>query len=162
MNLQRREEIRMIAECPNDMHWAQEMRRAVAELLAHIDALEQAAAERVIRDGGMGPMEAPAVVVPELTRRQSTDIANEAQMITGRSIWPSTVEAIAKIMRLRSVPADRAVGEGMVQISAELLAAYEELWDMARIRCRATTEKEYGEQWRKIDALRANQGGVAT
>jgi len=41
MNLQRREEIRAIAECPNDRHWAQEMRRAVAELLAHIDTLEE-------------------------------------------------------------------------------------------------------------------------
>ena len=65
MNLQRREEIRAIAECPNDMHWAQEMRRAVAELLAHIDTLEQAAAERVIRDGSRGPGVAPAAVVPE-------------------------------------------------------------------------------------------------
>ena len=55
MNLQRREEIKVIAECPNDRHWAQEMRRAVAELLAHIDALEQAAAERVIADGSRGP-----------------------------------------------------------------------------------------------------------
>jgi hypothetical protein len=55
MNLQRREEIRAIAECPNDRHWAQEMRRAVAELLAHIDALEQTAAERVIADGSRGP-----------------------------------------------------------------------------------------------------------
>jgi len=78
MNLQRREEIRVIAECPNDRHWAQEMRRAVAELLAHIDALEQTAAERVIADGSRGPtpdytgegsawvppVEAQAVVVP--------------------------------------------------------------------------------------------------
>ena len=55
MNLQRREEIRVIAECPNDRHWAQEMRRAVAELLAHIDTLEQTAAERVIADGSRGP-----------------------------------------------------------------------------------------------------------
>lgn len=54
MNLQRREEIKVIAECLNDRHWAQEMRRAVAELLAHIDTLEQAAAERVITDGSRG------------------------------------------------------------------------------------------------------------
>lgn len=81
MNLQRREEIKMIAECPNDRHWAQEMRRAVAELLAHIDTLEQTAAERVIADGSRGPtpdytgegsawvppVETRAVVVPELT-----------------------------------------------------------------------------------------------
>lgn len=53
MNLQRREEIRVIAECPNDRHWAQEMRRAVAELLAHIDTLEQTAAERVIARGAV-------------------------------------------------------------------------------------------------------------
>jgi len=55
MNLQRREEIKAIAEFPNDRHWAQEMRRAVAELLAHIDTLEQTAAERVIADGSRGP-----------------------------------------------------------------------------------------------------------
>ena len=55
MNLQRREEIRVIAECPNDRHWAQEMRRTVAELLTHIDTLEQTAAERVIADGNRGP-----------------------------------------------------------------------------------------------------------
>lgn len=65
MNLQRREEIRIIAECPNDMHWAQEMRRAVAELLAHIDTLEQVAAERVIADGSRRSVVAPAAVVPE-------------------------------------------------------------------------------------------------
>lgn len=66
-----------------------------------------------------------------------------------------------EVVRLRAIPADRSLGDRMVQISAELLAAYEELWDMARIRCRATTEKEYGKQWREINALRANQGGAA-
>ena len=65
MNLQRREEIRSIAEFPNDMRWAQEMRRAVAELLAYIATLEQAAAERAIADGSRGPGVVPAAVVPE-------------------------------------------------------------------------------------------------
>lgn len=65
MNLQRREEIRSIAEFPNDMRWAQEMRRAVAELLAYVDTLEQAAAERAIADGSRGPGVVPAAVVPE-------------------------------------------------------------------------------------------------
>ena len=70
--MQRREEIRVIAECPNDRHWAQEMRRAVAELLAHIDALEQTAAERVIARG--------AVVKPHTFGEiinQVRDIANQ-------------------------------------------------------------------------------------
>ena len=60
MNLQRREEIRVIAECPNDMHWAQEMRRAVADLLAHIDTLEQTAAERVISRGAARALAQPS------------------------------------------------------------------------------------------------------
>ena len=74
MNLQRREEIRVIAECPNDMHWAQEMRRAVAELLAHIDALEQAAAERVIDSGRLDAAEALARRLGEMVARMSHGI----------------------------------------------------------------------------------------
>ena len=60
--MQRREEIReLIAEIASvhieGMSTAIEIRviDAMRELLAHIDTLEQAAAERVIRDGGRGP-----------------------------------------------------------------------------------------------------------
>ncbi len=98
MNLQRREEIKVIAECPNDRHWAQEMRRAVAELLAHIDALEQTAAERVIADGSRGPtpdytgegsawvppVEARAVVVPELPTWESAKVDYDRSIHSNR------------------------------------------------------------------------------
>ncbi len=98
MNLQRREEIKVIAECPNDRHWAQEMRRAVAELLAHIDALEQTAAERVIADGSRGPtpdytgegsawvppVEAQAVVVPELPTWESAKVDYDRSIHSNR------------------------------------------------------------------------------
>lgn len=106
--------------------------------------------------------EARGVVVPELTRRQSTDIANEAQMITGRSIWPSTVEAIAKIMRLRAIPADRVLGEGMRQVDAKIFAkSVDDLHCL--VNCAAMNHWD-GELMRDayaaIDALRANQGGA--
>ncbi len=61
MNLQRREEIRAIATEFRRL-FLHEQAEAIDELLAHIDALEQAAAERVIADGGRGPVEAPAVI----------------------------------------------------------------------------------------------------
>lgn len=87
MNLRRREEIReMIAEIESSVLDGSATVRdlctldAMRELLAHIDTLEQTAAERVIADGSRGPtpdytgegsawvppVEAPAVVVPEL------------------------------------------------------------------------------------------------
>jgi hypothetical protein len=84
MNLQRREEIRAIAECPNDRHWAQEMRRAVAELLAHIDTLEQTAAERVIADGSRGSTpdytgEGSAWVPPKVKPHTFAQMVNEVR-----------------------------------------------------------------------------------
>lgn len=113
-------------------------------------------------------LQASAVVVPELTRRQSTDIANEAQMITGRSIWPSTVEAIAKVMRLRAIPADRVLGDGMVAVDREEWAATQDL--LAQARCAAHAVEDEGQCdmtgiCRAVfacDSLRANQGGAAT
>ena len=54
MNLQRREEIREIAKEFRRL-FLHEQAEAIDELLAHIDALEQTAAERVIADGSRGP-----------------------------------------------------------------------------------------------------------
>ena len=107
--------------------------------------------------------EAPAVAVPEWDEGAfffahatppNPSIEYSAAMRAAKAGYAFAIS------RARAIPADRVLGEGVAQISAELLAAYEELWDMARIRCRATTEKEYGGQWRKINALRANQGGA--
>lgn len=85
MNLQRREEIRgLIAEITRyeelgaTLDLESKARDAITELLAHIDTMEQAAAERVIADGSKGPtpdytgegsawvppVEAQGVVVP--------------------------------------------------------------------------------------------------
>ena len=101
-----------------------------------------------------------AVVAPDLTEsdidsvwRDTEDIGDAARSMAK---WAYNLA----VFRARAIPADRVLGDGMVQISAELLAAYEELWNMARVRCRATTEAKLGEQWKKIDALRANQGGA--
>lgn len=53
MNLQRREEIRVLIADQNieDPQALTDCRNALAELLAHTDTLEQMAAERVIADG---------------------------------------------------------------------------------------------------------------
>ena len=57
MNLQRREEISALLAEPVTGGAGQvlEYRDALMECLAHIDTLEQTAAERVIRDGSRGP-----------------------------------------------------------------------------------------------------------
>ena len=53
MNTQRREEIRELANWLDSSEWssATEYQDAMREMLAHIDTLEQTAAERVIADG---------------------------------------------------------------------------------------------------------------
>ena len=164
MNLQRREEIRAIAREFRRL-FLHEQAEAIDELLAHIDTLEQAAAERVIVDGGRGLGVALAVVVPELTRRQSTDIANEAQMITGRSIWPSTVEAIAKVMHSRAIPADRVLGEGE-GLNKKIREAYME-GHFDGVQWSGQDEEDANKEadWQAssaLHAIRANQGGAAT
>ena len=128
MNLQRREEIRVIAECPNDRHWAQEMRRAVAELLAHIDTLEQTAAERVIADGSRGltpdytgegsawapPVAVRAVVGPELTLHDVIDTVG----CDDSKPWEIITSELNKKLhsRSRAIPAGRVPGEGMAAV----------------------------------------------
>jgi len=220
MNLQRREEIRAIAECPNDRHWAQEMRRAVAELLAHIDALEQTAAERVIADGSRGPtpdytgegsawvppVEARAVVVPALTDEDLNSYSMDcderdavefgynlaASRITpaGRVTIPPLTggEIEARLLRLfpdiseddplrescfkdsrwaynlaasrlRAIPADRVLGEGMVAVDRHELAL---LRKIAGMWCPPFGVPHNPESVALFDALRANQGGAAT
>lgn len=150
MNLQRREEIKVIAECPNDRHWAQEMRRAVAELLTHIDALEQAAAERVIAEGSRGPGLVPAVVVPDVN-----EIAQEIRRIDGKHDKGAGV--IAEELRdwllrhLRTIPADR-----------ELMRLVDELIRWHGLRPLDKRPDHAAALVGAIKALRANQGGTAT
>ena len=67
MNLQRREEILALLAAPvtGEVGQALKYRDALMECRDHIDALEQAAAERVIADGSRGPGVVRAVVAPE-------------------------------------------------------------------------------------------------
>lgn len=88
-------------------------------------------------------------VVPELTRQQATDIANEAQEITGRSIWPSTVEAIAKVMRSRALPASRVLGEGERVVSME---------EWEALRKIAVLAKDFQDKFRNLQATADSWG----
>lgn len=60
MNLQRREEIRVMMNRLESTEWVEagEYKEAMGELLAHIDTLEQTAAERVIARGAVVPRRA--------------------------------------------------------------------------------------------------------
>ena len=171
MNLQRRDEIRAIAEFPNDTHWAQEMRRAVAELLAHIDTLESmrsrlcdalglpadSAPETVAE-----AVEARRVVVPELTE----DDENKARRDWQRNSQLGTIRFGYDLAasRARSVPADRVLGEGIVAVEREEWAATQDL--LAQARCAAHAVEDDGQCdmtgiCRAVfacDSLRANQG----
>ena len=135
MNLQRREEIRIIAECPNDMHWAQEMRRAVAELLAHISTLEQTAAERVITDGSSGPGVVPAAVVPDkaawLTIDEIAAVIEEGAadykmttLLRSQALHIARLIACASMDKgARAIPADRVLGDTLESMRSRLCAA---------------------------------------
>ena len=213
MNLQRREEIRAIATEFRRL-FLHEQAQVIDELLAHIDALEQAAAERVIRDGSRGPTPdytgegsawvppavAPAAVVPENLLHDlavaAWDEGADAGMVwdpdadpAKRGVVPCTPgEGIAKARdhfakhgsgspssafsralqaireHSRTVPADRVLGEGMVQIDAKIFA--KSVDDLnCLVNCAAMNHWD-GELMRDayaaIDALRANQGGAAT
>ena len=134
MNLQRREEISALLAAPVTGGAGQvlEYRDALMECRAHIDALEQTAAERVIRDGSRGPTPdytgegsawvppavAPAVVVPEVpmgTALQRLGL-RLTQILDGHEFAVLEHEflnpAIEEMQKL-SVLSDRALGEGM-------------------------------------------------
>lgn len=161
MNLQRREEIKVIAECPNDRHWAQEMRRAVAELLAHIATLEQTAAERVIADG-----KARDVVVPDDDRPSREFLENYVEGFDPgeRSAALFGWREGRRHLRAntRAIPAHRVLGDGMVAVDREDASLAAE-W------CHAVQDLNPGylgakdrEACERFNALRANQGGAAT
>lgn len=71
MNLQRREEIRALANYPSECS-VTEFQEVIRELLAHIDTLEQTAAERVIARGAAVKPHTFAEIV-----NQVRDIANQ-------------------------------------------------------------------------------------
>ena len=175
--MQRREEIReLIAEIASvhieGVSTAIEIRviDAMRELLAHIDVLEQAAAERVIADGSRGLVEALAVVVPEMDAPTICGLI-ETYVDDPREIdGVSTAQAVMRWFRENSrvIPADRVLGEGIVAVEREEWAATQDL--LAQARCAAHAVEDEGQCdmtgiCRAVfacDSLRANQGGVAT
>lgn len=177
MNLQRREEIReLIAEIARyeelgaTLDLESKARDAITELLAHIDTLEQTAAERVIADGSRGPtpdytgegsawvppVEAQAVVVSELT---DEDYFRLVQSITCPRGTESVGQLLTEFIRehSRAIPAGRELGEGVVALRrfAERCAQRDHQPD-EHIGCAKCVACE------AEDALRANQGGSAT
>ena len=83
MNAQRREEIREISASLRIMP-LNGAADAIDELLAHIDALEQTAAERVIADGSKGPTpdytgEGSAWVPPKIKPHIFAQMVNEVR-----------------------------------------------------------------------------------
>ena len=156
MNLQRREEIReLIAEIARyeelgaTLDLEGKARDAITELLAHIDTLEQTAAERVIADGSRGPTpdytgegsawvppaEAAAVVVPDDDRPSREFLENYVEGFDPgeRSAalfgWREGRRHLRE--NSRAIPADRVLGEGMVAVTPEYLDAAWGLDDMS-------------------------------
>lgn len=177
MNLQRREEISALLAAPVTGGAGQvlEYRDALMECRAHIDTLEQTAAERVIADG-----RAPAVVVPDDTFTLDLDeFGEKLACITINSknrgigyklcgtmgdghfsrrtfnITPYLAHCLNTI-GVRAISADRVLGEGMVQVDPGLLM----LLDKALESCKYAPQHVLREAIR--DVIRANQGGAAT
>ena len=178
--MQRREEIRELANWLDSSEWssATEYQDAMRELLAHIDTLEQTAAERVIADGSRGPtpdytgegsawvppVEERGVVVSELT---DEDYFRLVQSITCPRGTESVGQLLTEFIRehSRAIPADRVLGEGMVAVDSLLYAALINL-EKAVVRewglC-CTGDRLWNGQKAiadRRDALRANQGGA--
>ena len=130
MNLQRREEIRVMMNRLESTEWVEagEYKEAMSELLAHIDTLEQTAAERVIADGSRGPtpdytgegsawvppVEVRAAVGPELTLHDVIDIVG----CDDSKPWEIITSELNKKLhsRSRAIPAGRVPGEGMAAV----------------------------------------------
>jgi len=114
---------------------------------------------------------APGVVVPEPTGRDLQEMAAEMR-IDGDLV--DFLAGASKVVlwyrsKIRAIPADRVLGEGMVQVDAARLAALESI--SAKIESlalgpdgRAWTPLHYREFARGElrAALRANQGGATT
>jgi len=159
------------------------------ECRAHIDALEQAAAERVIADGSRGPTpdytgegsawvppaEARAVVVP------ARDLDGLWQIVEREREWrlqdsecggDEIRESVGRLRRewdeatssLRTIPADRVLGEGMVAVDREELHQLRGLESCARavMAYDGLLGTEERNRLKRLDAIRANQGGAAT
>ena len=154
MNLQRREEIRVMMNRLESTEWVEagEYKEAMGELLAHIDTLEQAAA--------------PAAVAPDDDRPSREFLENYVEGFDPgeRSAalfgWREGRRHIRE--HSRAIPADRVLGEGEIKGTPEELAKIAESagWKWIRSPIESKETKTLVE-W-MTDALRANQGGAAT
>ena len=153
MNLQRREEIRVMMNRLESTEWVEagEYKEAMGELLAHIDTLEQAAA--------------PAAVAPDDDRPSREFLENYVEGFDPgeRSAalfgWREGRRHIRE--HSRAIPADRVLGEGEIKGTPEELAKIAESagWKWIRSPIESKETKTLVE-W-MTDALRANQGGAA-
>lgn len=107
------------------------------------------------------PVEAQAVVVPELT---AADLFGSIGQIPAKATWGEIVGVINGFVqnRLRTIPADRELGEGQVAVDREELKLYREWENDARAAPDGSVWPDEASILKKLDALRANQGGVAT
>ena len=182
--MQRREEIREMIDDPDKYTKDPDLRGALIELLAHIDTLEQRAAERVIADGsreptpdytGEGgawvpPVGARAVVVPNLTKSTVEAIAEAETRVGSDGPFASREQAAlaevgSYIRRLRAIPADRVLGEGMMAVDREELEALRRFAERCAQRDHQPDEHIGSAKCvacEAEDALRASQGGAAT
>lgn len=167
MNAERLAEIRAELENPDIIYHRGQTVRELLDHITHLEAHNRDGLDRIATLEREAEQRGGAVGMAELTDDDARSLINEA----GRRVCGDQNEASDLdvklvhelwrkfVSRIQLIPSSQVLQPGMVQISSELLSAYEELWDMARIRCRATTEKEYGAQWEKINALRSQAGG---
>ena len=161
--MQRREEIRGMCAEParggtQGAKQIFDLRDAINELFAHIDALEQTAAERVIADG-----KARAVVVPELPKFDPAwelsyrgKVASEKEQQAFANGYQFAMHKAEEAFRsARAILADRVPGEGMAALRrfAERCAQRDHQPDehIGSAKCVACEAE---------DALRANQVGA--
>lgn len=176
MNLQRREEIRgLIAEITRyeelgaTLDLESKARDAITELLAHIDTMEQAAAERVIADGSRGPtpdytgegsawvppVEARAVVVAELDEVESL---RDTVRFLASVVSKGAQIRHQIIFSLHENKPDEAKGYAMMKWP--IIQGMQNQIDLEKVGKQAYTPKRIRLAVDSLLGIRANQGGA--
>lgn len=180
MNTQRREEIRAMIAKPTWSVPILELHRAIVDAMDWIDQLEARAAERVIADA-----KAPAVVASDvrLALEHLLDAMDASFTGWGRGSRFRHIEELKAFARKAlsespTIPADRVLGDGVVavdqgEMDRRTWRDFAAGWAGARRSTpRQSTDEEcavrdgLASAWidalHGVDALRANQGGIAT
>ena len=144
-----------------DFGGSEQFRDRVADLLGKYIHVEHGS------KGEPEQTEAPAVVVPEVpmgTALQRLGL-RLTQILDGHEFAVLEHEflnpAIEEMQKL-SVLSDRALGEGMVQISGRELACMRAELEYRRAESDEAPDSVLDPLWDAFNALRANQGGAAT